>query len=190
MEMEEEMGEDEKDGLRGGWEDFVGEYEAAGSSTILSSDSRKGSTQPSKRERSPDGKASETPKTKKPSGTLRFDRDLVREEKMRGLGLRATSSKTDGKVTGSRLVWPITSPQGIKEENVDLVGQAKRVRQPTEDSGQGWACTQCTFINAKDHDRCGESRSHACSSSSSIQALTEDIEMCLACPDGAALRDV
>ena len=161
-EMEEEMDEDEMEGLRGGWEDFVGEYEAGGSSTILSVDSAKDFAGPSKRKWTSDQEDVEPSKLKRPSATLKFDRDLVRQEKMRGLGVRATSSKRNDKMIGSRSLSPIHSHQDIEEvKDVGLGGKTTRAGQRTKDDGRSWTCTLCTFINALDCDRCGESHLHA-----------------------------
>ena len=83
--MEDEMSEDERRGLRGGWEDL---FPSLASSSVAP---------PVKRERSPTRVKAEEPQPKRRGASI------VHEEWKRGVGLSHSSAGRDGKVLGSRL---------------------------------------------------------------------------------------
>ncbi|WVQ70897.1 hypothetical protein IAR50_000422 [Cryptococcus sp. DSM 104548] len=150
-EMEDEMDEQEMNDLRGGWEDFIiGEKKPE----IPEPDR--------KRQRSVSPGLSKQRKIATPSKHQplpRFSADLVREERLRVLGLASSSSqagreRTLGSTPASK------TPASSLEKNGPVPRKDVRLR---EDGTEGWSCSLCTFINLMDHGRC---------------------EMCQARPDG------
>lgn len=155
-EMEDEMNEDEMEGLRGGWEDFISERVGAGGTVITPSSAHPSPPQsgPSKRRASPEI----TPPAKKPATAKtipsmfapRLGANIVREERLRALGMISTTSARAGKSLGG----PLTA--NVKAEVNDGVETDNRDIHPRDDGRPGWKCRQCTFINLMDHGRCGQ----------------------------------
>jgi len=155
-EMEDEMDEEEKDGLRGGWEDFVGTCEVEASLERRSLNRATSSTTagPRKREHGVEPERDPTRKQKKRVTMPSLGSGFGRDESMRGLGLKSTSSGKDGSVLGARSISPIKLEAEDKEE---ILESEERDIQPLDDGRSGWECRTCTFINLMDHGRCGES---------------------------------
>lgn len=128
--MEAEMDEQERQGLRGGWEDYV----KAEPDLI----------RPPKRELDEKESHSKPPAKKPPNTRPTFGKDTIKQEALRGTGLAQTTlSKT------SRLLGGCSTrdePEVVEE-----------VKTAANDDSR-WECKLCTFINIADHGRCGESR--------------------------------
>jgi hypothetical protein len=146
--MEDEMDDDERNELRGGWEELF---------PIESRERR----WHGKRPHSPDMDAAEpTSKVQKSQVNAKsgptvgaqsgrksgFGAGLVDSERKRALGLESTTlARTN--VTGTSEV-PSTSLSKYHARSKEPV--------PLDDGSQGWACKVCTYVNLMDHGRCGE----------------------------------
>ena len=144
--MEEEMDEDERERLRGGWEAFI-----AGNKKppTPSSEEANELTGPSKRHRV---SSEEDAGCSKPNKTTGFMVDLVREEPKRGLGLSSTTTRKDGAGVG---LGAKAEREAEKRDDSAANDDDERNLQPHEDGWPGWRCGLCTFINILDHGRCG-----------------------------------
>lgn len=126
--MEAEMNEDERQDLRGGWEEFV-KVEAG----------EPGPSRPTKRRLEEDVQQSRPGKDKsKPT----FGSDMIERERLKGLGMVQTTLSTTSKTVGSRR----EAGDGAEAEEV----------KPFLDKSQ-WECKLCTYVNIADHGRCGKS---------------------------------
>lgn len=168
-EMEDEMSEDEMQGLRGGWEDYVRGQEELVPEKEPQSTSSTGNKV--KRERSPEVEASVS--KKKRSSIAMFGAELVKTEQMRELGLSSsTISRTEhvlgsGSASGSgpasspapkSMPPPRTEESSIRPPVYHSPSPFSPPPAPmTEDGRLGWACLVCTFVNLLDHGRCGGS---------------------------------
>jgi hypothetical protein len=160
-EMEDEMDEEERDDLRGGWEEFVEKPKTSGGSrkrpTDASSPDRKPKISKPSPSPVPDGKtwgslssAKGPPKTDAARPGPKFDVGLLREERMRALGLATTTSTTSQRVLGG-------ASSGQKgSQRSDGIAEGARDVRPRDNGLPGWECGRCTFINLMDHGRCGE----------------------------------
>jgi len=149
-EMEEEMDEEEKEGLRGGWEDFID-----GGRGLVQPSRPDSGAGPSKRERSPASEEVSAPRQKvKPPSRLNFGAGPVRDERMRGLGLKTTGLLRHEK----RIAELVRQDTGHENEENDVEsGRGERDIQTHDDGRPGWRCRLCTFVNLADHGVCGES---------------------------------
>ncbi|WWC86328.1 uncharacterized protein L201_001201 [Kwoniella dendrophila CBS 6074] len=153
-EMEDEMNDEEREALRGGWEEYISPLKSGGSSKDLNNGIKREMSPPPQRE-SP-SKPIKQPKIPKP--TPHFGADLVRQERLKALGLASTSSSKSRTVG----VAPIFHSKPTSEK--DLTEKKPDIPVIREDGRSGWECKLCTFINLADHGRC---------------------EMCQARPDGS-----
>jgi len=127
--MEAEMNEDERQDLRGGWEDFV-----------KSEPSESGPSRPPKRPFEPD--ASPRPaKAAKDKSTSNFGSGMVERERLKGLGMVQTTLSNTANTVGSR------------STAVTAIGETEVKPWVLEDSQ--WECKLCTYVNIADHGRCG-----------------------------------
>lgn len=140
-EMEDEMDDGEMEGLRGGWEDYV--------------ETEKGRKRDRSRSPVPNGGASRQ-KVDKLGATgsglkgVGFGADMIRQERLKALGVASTTlGKTEKVLGGSVSNSEATSPPAVDDTpgKAILSGSAR----------PGWACKVCTFVNIPDHGRCGES---------------------------------
>ncbi|WVF70547.1 hypothetical protein IAT40_005338 [Kwoniella sp. CBS 6097] len=170
-EMEEEMDDEEREGLRGGWEEFVGTGTARSSSTSSGGHAAtaiKREPNSRKRESSPSSSAagSSSSKLQKSNGhSVGFGADQVRQERLRALGLAGSTSSRSARTLGSGDIK--SEPSSARRENLT---QARLNVQRSHDGGSNgeartaeWACKVCTYVNVAGHGRC---------------------EMCSARPDG------
>jgi hypothetical protein len=127
--MEAEMNEDERQDLRGGWEDFV-KVEPG----------EAGPSRPPKRRMEEDVQ----PSRPKDNPKLIFGSDMVERERLKGLGMAQTTLSTTSKTAGSRR----ETVNGVEAEG----------GKPLLDKSQ-WECKLCTYVNIADHGRCGASYS-------------------------------
>ncbi|WVQ97375.1 hypothetical protein IAU59_004487 [Kwoniella sp. CBS 9459] len=179
-EMEEEMDDEEREGLRGGWEDYVLPGPASRSGTGMpagGSDARAPVTvekevSSRKRESSPSGNA-DSSKIRKSNGgavSVGFGADIIRQERLRALGLAGTTGSRS-RTLGSGSFQPILKP--VKKEEMIQTrldsGRSTISASKAESKAAEWTCKVCTFINVADHGRC---------------------EMCSARPDGTLPSDV
>ncbi|KAK4689717.1 DNA-dependent metalloprotease WSS1, partial [Tremellales sp. Uapishka_1] len=169
--MEEEMSEDEMEGLRGGWQNFIDtkkgksaqpdnefgrigyEHEELRATPVKRERPTRDSAE-AKRDlkREPSPSTSDTsPKSKRAAILPRFGKALVAEEQKRGLGLSSTSTAKSGKTLGS------------------AIQPAEKDPALMDDGRPGWKCRRCTLVNLMDHGRC---------------------EVCQARPDGSIPDDV
>ncbi|WRT64221.1 uncharacterized protein IL334_001150 [Kwoniella shivajii] len=168
-EMEEDMDDEEREGLRGGWQEFVttcGEPEAGASKSA-----NVNNVKAAKRERSPsiDNTVTTLKQAKlgRPSTSLGVD--LVRQERLRALGLASTSGSSRSRTMGFTQNLIDTSSQ-LEQIDTKIEKDHKSEDVSTRLRGwQGWECKLCTFINLADQGRC---------------------EMCQARPDGSMPEDV
>ncbi|WVW82392.1 hypothetical protein I302_104399 [Kwoniella bestiolae CBS 10118] len=168
-EMEDEMDEDEREGLRGGWEEYINPPPIPREQEV--------SSKGVKRERSPTitniEKATPT-KQAKAKATSGFGLDMVRQERLKALGM-ASSSTSSTKGKGRTLGSSPTSRSS--QTSLDDAFSSKKDTKPDapdedrvrQDERSGWECRVCTFVNLADHGRC---------------------EMCQARPDGVMPSDV
>ncbi|ODO07212.1 hypothetical protein L198_00791 [Cryptococcus wingfieldii CBS 7118] len=132
--MEEDMDEEEMNNLRGGWEDFITGDERPKVPEVDKKRQRSISPGPLKQRKITTAKHQPLP---------RFSADLVREERLRALGLSSSSSGAGRERTlGSTPASETPSPAPRKDVQV------------REDGTEGWSCAVCTFINLMDHGRC------------------------------------
>lgn len=162
-EMEDEMDEEERDDLRGGWEDFVEIPKTSGgarkrptddsssdrnikvsksSSRPVADDKTWGSLSPAKR----------PPKADAAKPGPKFSVNLIREERLRALGLAPTTSTTSQRALGGASTRILEHGA----EGNDHIAEEARDVQPRDNGLPGWKCRRCTFINLMDHGRCGE----------------------------------
>lgn len=141
----DEMDEEEKNGLRGGWEDYITSPSVY--RPVTSTDSSNSSESKPLAKRPPAPQSSGPSKIRKlqhqgapPStvGSIKGGHSSVPGE----LSLSAVEQGS------SPIVSPAT-PQVSRE-----LGEGKDVF-PREDGQPGWRCHLCTFINLMDHGRCG-----------------------------------
>lgn len=152
-EMEDEMSEDEINGLRGGWEAFISEDAGLiaghdpGPSAVTAHDRVK-------RERSPDSpgvrlakKAQTTASTSTSSKQLRRS-EAVKQERLESSQFpSSTASRTEG---GSRnpsrpsIGTPTSPAEVVSEDQIE-----------PDRPGADWTCRLCTYINLANHGRCG-----------------------------------
>lgn len=124
--METEMNEQERQDLRGGWEDFV--------------KTEPDLARPPKRELD-DSSASTMPSAKKPPNTRpAFGQDMVKQEQLRGLGMIQSTLSRTAKPIGGR-----ASFQGVSDDS-----------KPAPRDNSRWECKLCTFSNIADHGCCGD----------------------------------
>lgn len=125
-EMEAEMNETEKKDLRGGFEDFI-KTEPGTSGIAVKRDV-------------PMDSVGVTPPDPKRRPKPAFGADMVKEERLKSLGMRQTTLSSAARPLGKRA----TTGKG-------------------EDDTPGWACQVCTFHNEAVRERCGRySFSPAC----------------------------
>ena len=174
--MEDEMSEDEREGLRGGWEDFIVAEKGEGPSNQKSiaeifhpkledaptpphwsptqGSPADATTNLGKRRLVTGDEESASPKQRKITKSA-FGQSLLRQEKLRDLGLATTSTRRDGKAVGPRISSSMedTIKSGKSAEiKPDLSSNGEDVQLGRSD----WACQKCTFVNLMDHGRCGE----------------------------------
>ncbi|UOH80290.1 hypothetical protein LQV05_002941 [Cryptococcus neoformans] len=139
----DEMDEEEKDGLRGGWEDYITPPSVHRPITsIYSSDSSE--TKPSAKRLPPESSGPSKIRKLQHQAPLPSTTKSIKEE-------RSSDPGEPPSVLGRRSS-PIISP-AIPQVNKEL-GKGKDVF-PREDGQPGWRCRLCTFINLMDHGRCG-----------------------------------
>ncbi|OCF31094.1 hypothetical protein I316_07225 [Kwoniella heveanensis BCC8398] len=161
-EMEAEMNDEEREGLRGGWEDYVGSEAGKGVGVQKGSSSSGQETTATevthhrKRESSPH--RVNRSKLRKPNGdSVDFGADLIRQERLRALGLAGTTSSTSTRTLGSgrpQSDFPLDSVK--KERPSRLVESASDDLSSGKPRIRDWACKMCTYVNLADHGRCGE----------------------------------
>ncbi|WWD17810.1 hypothetical protein CI109_102252 [Kwoniella shandongensis] len=163
-EMEEEMDDEEREGLRGGWEEYVGD------GLVKSEEGQTGNGERSgKRVASPPVDTTKGKQRKVDIASApKFGADLVREERLRGLGLATTGSTKSSNLLGGRAQDDRKTGVKLEPGQSNLVHGEKDL-QPREDGKPGWRCRVCTFINLIDQGRC---------------------EMCQSRPDGTMPPDV
>ncbi|OWZ27687.1 hypothetical protein C347_06114 [Cryptococcus neoformans AD2-60a] len=138
----DEMDEEEKDGLRGGWEDYITPPSVHRPITsIYSSDSSE--TKPSAKRLPPESSGPSKIRKLQHQAPLPSTNKSIKEE-------RPSDPGEPPSVLGRRSS-PIISP-AIPQVNKEL-GKGKDVF-PREDGQPGWRCRLCTFINLMDHGRC------------------------------------
>jgi hypothetical protein len=128
--MEAEMDEQERQGLRGGWEDYV--------------KTEPDLIRPPKRQLDEEESRSEPPTKKPPNTRPTFGKDTIKQETLRGTGLAQTTLSKTSRLLGGRST----------RDELDVTEGLKTAA--TDDSR--WECKLCTFVNIADHGRCGESR--------------------------------
>ncbi|WVQ62109.1 uncharacterized protein L199_000247 [Kwoniella botswanensis] len=161
-EMEDEMDESEREGLRGGWEEYINPPQTMSTGE---------SSRRVKRERSPTSTVdTEATSSKQPKSTPGFGAAAVRQNRLKALGLAPTPISSKGKVKGRTLgsTTNDTISLGSKNNRKPDVSISDQLSSNNDRPG-GWECKICTFINMADHGRC---------------------EMCQARPDGAMPNDV
>lgn len=133
-EMEAEMNDEERTGLRTGFEEFIKtEPDARGTGV--------------KRELRDDSANRDLPAAKKrPPAKPSFGADIVRQERLRGMGMAQTTLTSTASTLGG-----MTS-QGQAPVPIPL---------DSPQSPGAWACQVCTFVNIPDHGRCGKISSFA-----------------------------
>ncbi|WVQ85288.1 hypothetical protein IAT38_007453 [Cryptococcus sp. DSM 104549] len=159
-EMEEEMDDDEMEGLRGGWEEYVSGLGADAGGKGKARDEKQGV------KRKPPSPPPEIPKPgpskarkvdPAPAPRPQFGLNAIREERMRALGLANTSSSSSrpGRTVGKDRSAPGHAPSpSEREEKPVIADEGEKDIQPREDGRPGWRCKACTFINLMDHGRC------------------------------------
>ncbi|WWC58662.1 uncharacterized protein I303_101206 [Kwoniella dejecticola CBS 10117] len=180
-EMEDEMDDEERDRLRGGWEEFIAADELDGLEVSHSSQVTKGDlSRGVKREISPPA-ISEPPmkqaKVPKASNS-NFGADMIRQERLKALGLASSShSSSKGRTLGrpSPSATQSKLPFGRQKDEGGDAEASIQFELPTSPSSVrsqaqlDWACRLCTFVNSADQARC---------------------EMCNARPDGSLPNDI
>ncbi|WVR05950.1 hypothetical protein IAU60_002977 [Kwoniella sp. DSM 27419] len=167
-EMEDEMDDEEREGLRGGWKEYVSnrsglESTRHGTGTTGNAGQEAQSTAKLKRERSPQRadpprKAIRTDRDS-PQPAPSFGADMIRQERLRALGLAAGSTRA--------IRWQPGGSHINQDEGEGEVKPSAEVMRGSVTSE--WACKVCTFLNHADHGRC---------------------DMCQARPDGSMPSDV
>lgn len=142
----DEMDEEEKNGLRGGWEDYITPPSVY--RPVTSTDSS------NSLESKPLAKRPPAPQSSGPS-------------KIRKLQHQDRPPSTVGSIKGEHSSFPVESSlSAVEQESSPIVSPAAlQVRRelgkgnkdvfPREDGQPGWRCRLCTFINLMDHGRCG-----------------------------------
>lgn len=126
------------------------------------------SSSAAKRKAEADSRSSRSPKKAAVTATPTPDfsaANIVREERLRALGLSATSSGSTARTLGgSGEGWGRTSGAASRTTLND-VGRSSKPLSPSniktvklESGAQGWQCHACTYINHADQGRCGEWR--------------------------------
>lgn len=137
-EMEVEMNQAERRDLRGGYEEFIK------SEPDTPAPSGKGI----KRELDVDQTEKGRPSSKKGTSDRQgFGADIVKQERLRSLGMSQTTLSTSGNVLGKRLSLGIEHPSTPDEKPA---------------IAKEWACQVCTFLNESDRASCGESAHGRC----------------------------
>jgi hypothetical protein len=126
--MEAEMNEDERQDLRGGWEDFV-----------KSDPDEPGPSHPRKRQLEEDTQPTRPSKDKR---RQTFGSDMVERERLKGLGMVQTTLSKTATAVGSR-----------RDQSRQV--EIEEVKPSLNDSQ--WECKLCTYVNIADHSRCGTS---------------------------------
>ncbi|KAK6905792.1 hypothetical protein I203_106623 [Kwoniella mangroviensis CBS 8507] len=161
-EMEDEMDESEREGLRGGWEEYINPPR-----TMNAGQSSRGV----KRERSPTLTVDrEDTSSKQPKSIPGFGAAAIRQERLKALGIAPILISSEGRNKGRKLgsTPDGTISLGSKNDRKSDVSISHQLRSNNDGVGD-WECKVCTFINMADHGRC---------------------EMCQARPDGAMPDDV
>jgi hypothetical protein len=161
-EMEDEMDEEERDDLRGGWEEFVEGPKSNGGARKRPTDAASPDRKPKVSKPSPNpvaddktwgslSPAKRPPKIDAAKPGPKFNVNLIREERMRALGLATTTSTTSQRALGGASTRTLKGGQRSD-------GEAEEARDvyPRDNGLPGWKCCRCTFINLMDHGRCGE----------------------------------
>lgn len=139
-EMEGEMNQAERRNLRGGFEEFV-ETEPGPSGKGV------------KRELDTGWSPRDPPPAKKAiSGKLGFGADLVKQERLRSLGMAQTTLSTSSNTLGKQ---PSFRPKNESETETET--------EVKPEVSKEWACQVCTFVNVADQGRCGELANRRCS---------------------------
>lgn len=182
-ELESEMTSDERSGLKSDWwQDFKdllspdrGRPSSSRQTPFWEQDSSEDNTDaypPSssaeKRKAATDSSSSRTPKKKAVTATPTLDfsaAHIVREERLRALGLSATSSGSTARTLGGSSEGRGRTSGAASRTTLNDVGRSSKPPSPGKvktvklDSGaQGWQCHACTYINHADQGRCGEWR--------------------------------
>ncbi|OWZ61386.1 hypothetical protein AYX15_06394 [Cryptococcus neoformans] len=138
----DEMDEEEKDGLRGGWEDYITPPSVHRPITsIYSSDSSE--TKPSAKRLPPESSG--------PSKIRKLQHQAPLPSTTKSIKEGRSSDPGEPPSVLGRRSSPIIPP-AIPQVNKEL-GKGKDVF-PREDGQPGWRCRLCTFINLMDHGRC------------------------------------
>nr|XP_019015006.1 uncharacterized protein I206_01094 [Kwoniella pini CBS 10737]OCF53787.1 hypothetical protein I206_01094 [Kwoniella pini CBS 10737] len=155
-EMEDELDDEEREGLRGGWEEYIRPYNQAGPSKDEAIDNVSRGV---KREPSPSTISPTVTKLAKSSGTTDFEADRIRQERLKALGPKPSASASS-KGRPISTVFTTQSKLSFRSNRVDEVDEkpmtinASSYRQ--DDRTSKWACKLCTFINPADQGLCGE----------------------------------
>lgn len=155
-EMEGEMNQAERRDLRGGYEEYVeAESKPPGKGVKREVDTDQTFTDPPPAKRGT---------TVKPS----FGADLIKQERLRSLGMAQTTLSTSANTLGKQSIPRTSSVTSTEAEAKPAVSE-------------DWTCQLCTFVNVADRGRCGESPNPA----AFWGWLIFCPEMCEARPDGS-----
>lgn len=137
----DEMDEEEKDGLRGGWEDYITPPNVYRPITSTNS-SDSSETKPSVKRPPPESSGPSKIRKLQHQAPLPFTTKSIKKERSSFPG--ESTSALGGRPS---IISPAT-PQMSKE-----LGRGEDAF-PREDGQPGWRCRLCTFINLMDHGRC------------------------------------